>query len=85
MGLDIAEMVMEIEDRFGIQIADDEGISLKTAGELRDYVIAQLKRRGQVNEEDVWLKLVEIIRRTLQRPKLEIRPESRFFEDLGMG
>jgi hypothetical protein len=80
MGLDIAEMVMDVEDEFQIQFPDDNPIH--TVGELRDFVVAQLKQRGPVDEQAVWLKVVEIIK---PWTRSTILPESHFVKDLGMG
>ena len=38
MGLDAAEFVLEIEEEFGISIADDEGAYFRTLGMVHDYL-----------------------------------------------
>ncbi|MBI2097825.1 MAG: acyl carrier protein [Candidatus Vogelbacteria bacterium] len=42
--LDSVEMVMEIEDAFGITISDEEANQLKTIGQTIDYVWKKVER-----------------------------------------
>ncbi len=42
MGLDVVELVMEIEDEFGIQITNENYPKLVTVGDLRDLVVVKL-------------------------------------------
>lgn len=39
MGLDTVELVIEVEERFGIRIRDEDAEKIQTAGQLRDYVL----------------------------------------------
>jgi acyl carrier protein len=39
--LDLVELIMELEDQFGIKIPDEDAQKLTTVGEAVDYVIAQ--------------------------------------------
>ena len=41
MGLDTVELVMNVEDAFGISIPDDKSPVLTTVGELYDYILTQ--------------------------------------------
>jgi len=38
--LDLVELIMEMEDRFGLKIPDDEAEKITTVGEAVDYVVA---------------------------------------------
>ena len=38
--LDLVELVMELEDRYGIRIPDDEAVKILTVGQAADYVAA---------------------------------------------
>lgn len=42
MGLDVVELVMEIEDEFGIQITEEDYPKAVTVGDLRDLVVVKL-------------------------------------------
>ncbi|MGI6359494.1 MAG: acyl carrier protein [Acholeplasmatales bacterium] len=41
--LDAVELIMNIEDEFGIQITDEEASDIKTVGELVDFVTKKIK------------------------------------------
>jgi len=45
--LDTVEMVMLMEDRFGINISDDDAEKLLTVGDVVDYIYRQLQEIPQ--------------------------------------
>ncbi len=46
MGLEIIELVMNIEEEFGISIPDDRAEELRTVGETHQYVWSEISRRA---------------------------------------
>ena len=40
--LDIVELVMTMEDKFGIKISDEEAAGIKTVGDAVDFVMGRL-------------------------------------------
>ena len=40
--LDLVELVMTMEDKFGIKITDEEAASIKTVGDAVDFVMGRL-------------------------------------------
>ena len=42
MGLDAVELVLEIEEEFGIKIPDEDGEQIETIGQLHQYVLRRL-------------------------------------------
>ena len=40
--LDLVELVMELEDRYGIRITDEEAERIKTVGQAIDFVVAHV-------------------------------------------
>lgn len=41
--LDIVELVMALEDQFGISIPDEDAESIKTVGDAVDYIAANME------------------------------------------
>jgi acyl carrier protein len=82
MGLDIVEMVMEVERAFGIQIADADAGKLRTVGDLHAYIRDHVP--GAAEDRELWERLVDVIHRESGAPRERIRPESSFVEDLRM-
>ncbi|MSO58103.1 MAG: acyl carrier protein [Thermoleophilia bacterium] len=39
--LDLVELIMELEDQFGLKIPDEDAQALTTVGEAVDYVVAR--------------------------------------------
>lgn len=46
MGLDGVELLLAVEDRFGIVIADDEGAQVTTVGDLHQLVVSKMTPQG---------------------------------------
>ncbi|HUZ84945.1 MAG TPA: acyl carrier protein [Gaiellales bacterium] len=38
--LDLVELIMELEDQFGLKISDDDAQKIATVGQAVDYVVA---------------------------------------------
>ena len=85
MGLDAVELVMAIEDEFDLHISDDDAAKMITVGDMHDYVVAQLRARGETpSEEAVWKKVHEIVVEQLGvRPEQVVR-SAEFVRDLGL-
>ena len=39
--LDLYELVMELEDRYGISVSEEQATRIKTVGDAVDFVVAQ--------------------------------------------
>jgi hypothetical protein len=48
MGLDIVELLMEIEERFGTTIPDERAARIYTVGELYNYLVGQKRRYAPI-------------------------------------
>ena len=46
MGLDSVELVMEFEDRFGVEITDEDAQAMATPRDVTDYMCARLEVRN---------------------------------------
>lgn len=86
MGLDVVELVMEIEDEFGIQITNEDFPKAATVGDLRDLVAVKLsvkegweppKQSSFCPSAALFLWLRKGLRTALDRPDLRLRPSER--------
>lgn len=96
MGLEMAEVAMDVEDLFKISIPDNEGEWLRRAGDLHRLISNQLAKRNwsrnlddpvgpKWTEDEVWGELQQIIARVLVVPLERVTKESHFVNDLGAG
>jgi len=79
MGLDPVRLILAIEDEFGTRIPDEDYEALKTVGLLRDYI---LRRCSRSDSEAVFKTIQRLVNEELLIPIDEIKPESRWIEDL---
>jgi acyl carrier protein len=85
MGLDTVEMVMSVEETFGIRIPNEVAATIVTVGQLHEHVVAELNRCNAVeaDRERVFEQLRDIICEQLGVDPALVRPEARIVEDLG--
>lgn len=84
MGLDSVELVMAVEEHFGISISNGEASELVTVGKLHAWVVNELQRlnRPTVEPSVVFEQLPELICDQLGILPERIVPEARFVQDL---
>jgi acyl carrier protein len=46
--LDIVEMIMELEEEFGIEIPDEDAEKITTVGEAIEYIRGLVEQRGEI-------------------------------------
>jgi acyl carrier protein len=83
MGLDTVELVMAVEDEFGLEIPDAAAEMMMTVGDMHAFLVAELKRLGREGDP---AKVFEQMRAIIVR-QLRIKPEkvilsARFGKDL---
>jgi acyl carrier protein len=85
MGLDTVELVIAVEDHFGIAIPNVDAAKLTTVGLLHEYIVAALHRGGRTDilTIDVYAQLRNIVCRQLGVKPHEVVPSARFVDDLG--
>ena len=83
MGLDTVELVMAIEDEFGIQIQNQDAARLGIIGDLYDHVIQILKQRGETPDEiKNWERFkAVVVQQTGVKPD-KVERSTRIVEDL---
>ena len=84
MGLDSVELVIAVEEHFGITIPDKDASTLVTVGKLHNWVVKELHRlnRSSVAETGVFGELRQLISDELGVVPERIVHEARFVQDL---
>lgn len=81
--MDTVELVMAVEEEFSMKIPNNVAATLDTAGKLYEYVILNHGIDDNLDEDQIWNKLVDVIIRQLGVRRKEIKKESNFVYDLG--
>jgi len=83
MGLDTVELIMAVEEEFGLEISDDEGAKMERVGDMLHFVLYKLRERGEVIEDEViWSRLKTLIVEQLGVKPEHVVPTARFIPDL---
>ena len=84
MGLDTVELVMEVEDEFGITIPDSAASEIHTVGDLvslcMDRILAS--KTARCESLPCFLSMRRLVREVLKDPELRIRPRDKVEESL---
>jgi hypothetical protein len=85
MGLDLVEMVMNIEDDFGIEVPDDLASACITVGDtqkmIADLLVAQGRIRSPELEAEVWDGLVKMTIEQFGVKRESIQADMRWIPD----
>ena len=86
MGLDTVELVMAVEEEFGIEIPTAAAERLLSVGGMQDYIVETLQSRGtSMGEQEIWQRLRQIVVDQLGVRPEEVTREAEFVRDLGAG
>jgi hypothetical protein len=85
MEFDIVEMVVALEEGFGIDIANIDVETLQTAGDLHTVILTSMWRTDSTGRSpnELWSILVRMFEDCGARPG-RIRPETRLVDLLGL-
>ena len=85
MGLDTVELVMAIEEEFGVEIPDADAERLRSVGDVASYVFEELQRRGRrdMDANSVIERVRAVTVAQLGVDPDVVFPWTRFVEDLG--
>ena len=85
MGLDTVDFLMHLERRFDLEIPDAAAAKIETIGQLKDYISAELQRKGQnMPSERILEEIKHILVREFAVKENQIRLDSRIAADLGL-
>jgi acyl carrier protein len=82
MGLDVVDLVMRVEQEFGITIDDLDAAELGTVGQLHRYVLRKLDRGA--GDDGVRDRLTAIIAEHAGVARDRVTDEKSFVHDFGM-
>ncbi len=83
MGLDTVELVMAVEEEFGLEIPDAAAEEMITVGEMHSFLVSELRRRGRESDPaQVFERMRTIIVRQLGVNPDEVILSARFVKDL---
>lgn len=88
MGLDYVELIMDVEDEFGIEITDQMHSRVVTVGDLHREVVGAMRRSdtgSTVDEHVVWDRLRVLVCETSGVRPDRVTPTARIVEDLRIG
>ncbi len=85
MGLDTVELVMAVEEEFGITIPDDVAPKLVRLGDLHAFAVEAFRARDEaVDPSTVWEEIKAIMRREFGIREANLVPEAHIVDDLGL-
>ncbi len=86
MGLDTVELILEVEEQFGIEISNDDAEKTITVGDLANLVarLVSQKTGREVDYKEVLPKITNILMEHHGIPREEIHLDAKFVDDLKM-
>ncbi len=85
MGLDTVELVIAVEEAYGITIPDEVAPNLVRLGDLHGFILQTLQERGEIVEPvAIWERLKFVVRDRFAIRERSIVPEARIVSDLGL-
>lgn len=91
MGLDDIELLMSVEETFDIKITDEDATECSTVGRMYQCVKKQIEsieipvKDIPIEYDDVWDRFTTLISEELRVNKDELKAETDFYKDLGLG
>jgi hypothetical protein len=78
MGLELVELVLEVEEMFGIVVSDNAATQFRTVGQLYEYILEARRQERQVgcSTGRVFLQIRRVLTATTSTPRRAIRPSA---------
>ena len=83
MGLVTLELILQVEDAFGIAFTDDEAIEIATIADFEQAILEKVPSRD-LTAEQVHARLKEILVRSFGVREADVLPTARIVRDLGL-
>ena len=84
MGLESVELVMQLEEKLGIDIPDDDVFKFRTVGDIANYINSKVYD-DEFNGKEKAFKLVKsILMDSFNIPEDEIKEDADLFDDIGL-
>ena len=85
MGLDTVELVMAFEEEFGVEIPNEAAEKMVSVRDVRDFMVAEIRRRGGVADPDDVLERIRAITMKISNvDRSKIQLDTKFVDDLGL-
>jgi len=83
MGLDTVELVMAFEEEFGIEIPNEAAERMISVRDVRDFMVAEIRRRGGVvDPDDVFERIRTVTMKISNVDRSKIQFDTKFVDDL---
>jgi hypothetical protein len=56
MGLDVVQLVMNVEERYGFTIPDSDAREMRSVGDLHTYILEHAEPRPDADKSWIWLR-----------------------------
>lgn len=83
MGLDTVELVMALEEEFGIEIPNEDAARLETVGEIADYILARLTPNESIDPAALWTRVKSTVVHQLGVKPERVTRDASVVKDLG--
>lgn len=85
MGLDSIQLILAVEEEFGIRVQDEEASKMITVGDLFAHILSQCESEGKALDRAIaWTRYVSVVVEELGVPESLVIPEAEFVGDLRM-
>ncbi len=89
MGLDIVEMVIDVEAEFGVELPDAELATARTVAEFYRVLVGHLPARQRplsaVCRGPTWERFLDVVAESTCRKREDFAPEVDLYRDLRLG
>lgn len=82
MGLDSVELILALEEAFGLKIPNEHAAQLVTVGAIHTYI--RDNAPGATSHPDLWNAVLDVMERELGVERARLVPDAHLVRDLGV-